>query len=404
MKGQVFEIFGFLILAIAILAVIILVRVNLAGTVGKTFLSIAERQESEGTRAGISALMYTTEEKTGKSLLELIGIATYTGKNKIDFGKKVGEIDIEKELQWRFDAIYGKGHWQINVPYPEIGKDIQMVFVIDTSASLCDDIRALANSLPDMIDKLRKTGRRVSATIYLLSGGASCCDYAITCDKFPTRSYLHCTSMERAECKSLIARSVGSYQTEEDWGHGIACAAESGPKEGWQKFSVRVGIPISDELTEGSECGARNNQYCCPSSAIVEQRKSLEDGIKGAIDYDVKVFPIKANPCGNICGIDPDTGRQFTDFTRLQCDCSSLVSEFMNEMADKTGGKMYELADASDMPKALREIMVAAQETQGKTLTIGSPKPTLKNIRAVTLLVPLPLPGIYAKAYFYEWS
>jgi len=403
MKGQVFEIMGFLVLAIAILAVIVLVRVNLAGSIGKTFLSIAERQESEGVRAGVNALLYSTEEKTGKSLLELIGVATYVGQTKIDFGKKVGDIDVEKEVQWRFDAIYGKGHWLLDVPYPNVSKDIQIVFVIDTSASLCDDIKSLALNLPDMIEKLRKSGRRVSATIYLLPGGAPCCDYTISCDKFPEKSYLHCTTMSRLECKSAINR-VGQYETEEDWGHGMACAAESGPKEGWEKFSVRVGIPISDEITEGSECGSLSSFHCCSSNEATEQHKSLEAGITGAISYGVKVFPIKANPCGTICSYQGEPPRQQTDFTQLQCDCSSLVSDFMNEIATKTGGKMYELSSASDMPRALREIMVSNQETAGKTFTVGSDKPALKNIRAVTFLVPLPLPGIYTKAYFYEWS
>jgi len=401
MKGQVFEIFGFLILAIAILAVIVLMRVNVAGSIGKTFLSITDRQYSEGVRAGINALLFTTEEKTGKSLLELIGISSYTGKNKIDFGKKVGEVDVEKELEWRFDAIYGKGHWQINVPYPNISKDIQIVFVIDTSASLCDDIKNLANNLPDMIEKLRKSGRRVSATIYLLSGGAPCCDYTISCDKFPTKSYLHCTNLARAECKSLQT-GEGQMQTEEDWGHGLVCAAETGPKEGWQKFSVRVGIPISDELPMGSECNGQN--YCCVSNrgAYSAQDDSLQAGIKASIENGMRVFPIKANPCGTICGIYQ--GGQDTVFTKTQCDCSSLVTDFMNDIADKTNGKMFELSDASDMPRALREIMISAQETRGKTFTLGSPQPALKNIRAVTFLVPLPLPGIYAKAYFYEWA
>jgi hypothetical protein len=394
MKGQVFEILAFVILAIAIMGVVLMMRVTSVGDYGDTLKAIAERATQEGVVAGINALFSMTEEKSGKNMQELVGIAAYTGSKTIDFGPGIGKIEVDKEIESRLNAMYGKGHWFVQVPYPEIEPDIQIVFIVDTSASLCDDIKAMSESLPKVIDDLYKEGKQVSATIYMLPGqGSSCCDYTIKCDKFPETSQIHCRSISTATCTSL------GGQTEEDWGNGLACVAESGPEEGWRDFSVKIGIPVSDELTQGSEnCAEKGPQY-----------DSLQNGINAAIKHDIKVFPIKAEPCGTICVAG--VGDVFTD---IQCACSSTLSKFMEEIASKTKGTMYQLSDSSGIADALADVVRKSIPPRPPSLEIGSKSGFEQRQRQIeanqkTSLVSKQMPisislaGKYTIAYIYYW-
>jgi len=169
MKGQLFEMFGFLLLSIAIIGIIVLIRLYVVGGYGKTLQTLAERYESEDLKAGVNSIFFSTEPKTGKKLSELLGIAAYTRKKDIDFGPIIGTVDIVKELEWRFDALYGKGKWYLKVPPPKI-TTIQVLIILDTSASLCDDIEDIRNNLPGIIENLRDR-YNIFATIYMLPGG-----------------------------------------------------------------------------------------------------------------------------------------------------------------------------------------------------------------------------------------
>lgn len=394
MKGQIFEMMGFVILAVAVIVTIVMMRVYLVSSFGKAYISVAERQTIEETRAGVTSLFFMTEEKSGKSMQELIGIASVLGDTKINFGPVVGEVDVAKELEWRMNAMYGRGKWFIRVPYPTIAPDIQIVFVIDTSASLCDDIEELSIGLPNLIERLESIGKKVSATIYLLAGGAPCCNFTIACDKFPESDTLHCMSISRGDCSDV--------QTDEDWGNGLVCAIKEGPKEGWEEFSVKLGIPISDEVPLGSECLGAN--YCCANNpnAYRAQYVSLQNGIKSAVDNSVFIFPIKANTCGTICLMQGTTKR--TVFTSTQCDCSNLVTSYMTEIATKTGGKMYSLREASDIIEAINDIVESINPKRKPQLEIGTQIPITKNVRAVNAPIAVPSLGVHTVANIYVWA
>ncbi|MBS3055355.1 MAG: hypothetical protein J4452_02610 [Candidatus Aenigmarchaeota archaeon] len=426
MKGQIFEVMGFVMLAIAIIAVIILLRTTSIGSFGKTILTLAERHEREGVSAGANALFSMTESKSGKSLQELVGIAAYIGNDTIDFGPSISYVDVPQEITWRLDALYGKDHWYMRVPYPKIEAAIQIIFIQDTSSSLCDDVENLRKVLPGLISDLRAAGKRVTATIYLLEGGSPCCGigsnpsqpYVISCDKFPQSQYLRCSNIGGLQCEDKRRGDPS-----EDWGHGTACAIEAGPIEGWQKFSVRVVIPISDEVPEGSECGLdTGNPRCCAStpSSYVEQHNSLLRGIEVAKKNGVFAFPIKADPgsgccpsCSNcdakcnICVIWQ--GQTYHDFTQLQCQCSGLVTQYMTEMATATGGQMYDLSKGSDLASALKDVIEKVTPERTGALEAGNRAgyeiaQRTKNIRAVNFPVPVAVAGVYTTANIYEWA
>jgi len=403
-KAVVFETMSFLILSIAIISVILLMRFYLVGGAGRTFGTVIERHVEEGVRAGVNSVLYATEERTGKTMLELMGVASYVGNDTVDFGPFIGKINVEKELEWRLDKIYGKGKWYVRVPYPNIQPDIQIVFVVDTSTSLCDDVDEMAKNLPFLIEDLRKT-RQVTATIYLLMGGANCCELGthtdlgpIACTKFKEKEYLHCGGLTPTICPGL----GGGGQRDEDWGNGIACAAKGGPKEGWADFSVRIAIPLSDELPQGSECGGVNQ--CCSGSpgSYAAQHISLVNGINAAKNNSVVVFPMRANPCGRVCSLS--RGQVFEDFTKTQCDCGGLLTEYMTEIANATGGKMFNLKDPKDLVDAMKSVIASVTPTRKPQLEAGTKPPAGVDLRAVTVPVPISLAGVYTTAYIYEWS
>jgi len=105
------EMMGFLILAIVVIGIILFMRVYLVGAYGKSFLRLTERQEVEGFRAGANSILQTTEEKTDKTILELLGVLAYHGigeNGELDFGPEIGTVNVLDELEWRMNNIYGR--------------------------------------------------------------------------------------------------------------------------------------------------------------------------------------------------------------------------------------------------------------------------------------------------------
>lgn len=425
MKGQVFETLSFLVLAIAIIGIIILMRVYLTGGFGQTFISLAERQEDEGVRAGVNAILATTEVRTGKTELELLGISAYAGNTTIDFGPVVGIVDIKQDLTWRFDALYGKNHWHMTVPYPDITPDIQIVMVSDTSSSMCYSIPVLAQKLPQVIDALRQNGKKVSFTLYMLPGAVKCCNgFTLACSpsEFPEKPYFHCRGIEtiQDQCVTKLPSGQG-VQTDEDYGDGLACAIENGPVEGWKNGAIKLAIGTSDELSIGSECGGTGN--CCPPltnypSAIDSGKNAVNASLQNkvplyliqSIDYVDK----QRTQCGNICFYDSGynsicncNGQTCTcPLSDPQCACTNLVTQFQQGLANATGGQAVTLDDLSgkDVADKIQQIINNQKQKRLPALDIGYQIPVGANIRAVNIPVPISLSGVYTNATVYEWS
>jgi len=412
MKGQIFEIFGFLILAIAVIGVILMIRYFMVGSFGKTYSAMAERHVYEEVHAGVNSIFFMTEEKSGRSMMELVGLAAYMGNDTINFGPSIGDVNVVKELEWRLDALYGKNHWHLQAKYPDITPDVQIVMVLDASASMCYAVKEISMKMPALIESFVRQGKRVTATLYILPGGANCCNgYKLQCaNQFNETPYFHCRGITDIEssCDTKTAKGAG-IQTEEDYGNGIACAIEAGPVEEWNPMSVKLGIVISDELPVGSECFGNSRLGCCPGQDYAEQRKSLEAGIKSAQKSKIPIFTIQQidyideqrTQCGTCCQVG--SGEQPLD---LQCACTDMVTQYHKDMASATGGDTFTLdsVSASDLTDKINQIIVRAKPIRKPNLEVGSPVPLDKNTRVVEVFVPVTVSGVYTKALVTQWS
>jgi len=286
--------------------------------------------------------------------------------------------------------IYGRGKWYVKIPYPDVIPRYQIVIIVDTSGSLCDDVGDMKEKLPRIIDELREDGYNVAATVFMLPGGQECCSrYGVSELKcqglFETKKYFHCMDMIRRAC------SFGP-ENNEDWGNGLACAIQEGPYEGWFDFTAKIGIVLSDELSMGSEGGDMPNK-----------QESLERGINSANSYSMKVFPFKAVTCGDVC--IRSSGVDFPNiFTQICCDYDQELSEYMEKLADETGGTFYELEYADDVSETIKDIFERHEFTIKTYMDLGTIPPANKNIKSIVVPAPVPFVGGYTNIYINTWS
>ncbi len=343
-------------------------------------------------KSGVNALFLMRDERYKMSLLDLAGRAVSEGVEMVSLGDTLQAVNISRELEWRMDALFGKGNWHLTIPFPEKKEFLtQLVIVADVSGSLCDDLNDLKR-LPFIIEDLNKKGRSVFATLYML--GLSDCSHPlinlpdIVCSDFDTEHF-RCGIIPCPPIKPTI-----DWQTEEDWGNGIACASRLGPAGGWSEGAARLGIVISDELPGGSECGKNDACASCNVGSATYQYRSLDNGIESATENKVKIFGLRADPCGSVTA--PGTRGAFI------CYCKDVVGNYMNEITSKTGGKWFELEDASEVTKIIEKIIIETKKPEARIIDIGSPIPKRVRTYAYELLVPTN--RNFTKATAYTWS
>ncbi|MBN2094653.1 MAG: hypothetical protein JW727_01265 [Candidatus Aenigmarchaeota archaeon] len=403
-KGQTFEILGMVVLGVAIIGLLFFLGVFSMKDYTNTAKDLTERQQLESFKAGVNSILYTTESRTGKTMIELLGIAAKSGNTTIYFGPGVGEIDVKKELEWKFDAIYGKGNWYLRIPFPNVSADVQIVAVVDTSASMCEQIYALVTDVPQVIDDLRANGKKAEMTIFLLGTPSCCIQKNGAWIPFDVRKetketdYFHVVAMP-LNYENMVCRNPcgGQGSNDEDWGAGLECAIAMGPYKGpgqfgWRENVIKVAIPISDELPGGTECG-------CPSGG---SRTLFDRGLKRATQDDVYIFAFRGDACGTI---KTGAGCQSVVVPDNYCSCSrGTLSQWMDEMSNTTKGQMYDLSDVSDSAETIEKIIKEIQPNRVPYLEAGTVPPKGKNIRSSTNILPVTVLGKYVELYVYHWN
>jgi len=448
-SGQLSETVSFVLLVTVILFMIIIMRIVILSDSVQALRITVDRNENERLKSGVNALFLMSDERYEMSLLDLAGRAASERKELVFISDVLYPVNVSEELEWRMDVLFGKGNWHMTIPFLEKKEEefiTQMVLVADVSGSLCDDLNDLKR-LPPIIENINKEGRTVEATLYLL-GRSECSSRGydeIVCSDFETEHF-KCRPLKSSsdrdrqdddkddenddeefyydiagredddqEKPSNVCKLTG--ETTEDWGNGIACAARWGPVGGWAESekSIRLGVVISDELSGGSECGCKQwESYectidgkiytcrdCVEDDACVScdigtntlQDKSVNNGITEALDNDVKVFGLLANPCGNITA--PGSGNEFV------CNCKGVLANYMGYISSITGGESFALVNASQVSDIIEDIIIKTKKDDMDKIDIGSLIPSHVRIYAYEILVPTT--GNYTKATAYAW-
>jgi len=409
MKAQFSEMLAFMFLVIFVTFFIVFIRLSTLPGLSATLNAAVEAHESKYLMSGVNVVFFSTEPKSGKPLMEMLGLAAYVGNKTIDMGRYIGTVDISEEIAKRMDAVFGKGKWSMEVDFPETVPEFQIVIVADTSGSMCNDIVDLRDKLPEILSNLKKAGRKAEVTVYMLPSPSGCCvdgeEVTISCTGlgFPDKEEFNCETVNSAE-KLRCQLQSSNAQTSEDWGNGLACAVQHGPRGGWKDGTIRIGIPLSDELSLGSECG-------CTDASCKSGLDSLQAAILEAGKNDVKIFPLRAYPCGTVCYPAPTcANQQCSELNkRTYCSCGdTLLIDWMTRLASQTGGTMYNLTDSGGTAEKINDIVSSMQVERISYLQLGTtldlPRSQGKRIRSWDFTLPVSYSGKYTVAHVYAWQ
>jgi hypothetical protein len=307
---------------------------------------------------------------TEKTLSQLVADRVASGSNPVTYGKGFGNIDVDKQLTEFFDRYFGKDHWRFEMTPP---RPVSVAIVVDTSSSIDDDIQNINSKVPKILEDLEKQGKVIFFNYYLLSEGY------IHCSDLKLTSRMSCYELSRYQC------NLQGQQLHEDWGDGVACAADY--------YEPKAVMVITDELSGGSEP--------CMSSDGADTsfaQASAERGINAAKRHFVKVFPLMANfLCQEACGSNPIYCSPFC----TPCTKDKL-KELLERMATETGGKLYDLSGEVDSEEIVREVLSGLPS---ESLVLGYEKPRdVSRVQSFEFLVPAPT--VYTdvwRAYLYVW-
>jgi hypothetical protein len=137
---------------------------------------------------------------------------------------------------------------------------------------------------------------------------------------------------------------------------------------------------VSDELSGSTGC--ESDSACTDVSGCVDGWQSVLNGAQAVLDNHVQTFGLKAS----------------------NERCHDKIIEWMDYIAVPTGGKTFDLKQASEVSKTIKDIIATVYPPDSLSkIDVGSTPPRNIRIRAYDILVPLPTPGEFTKAYIYQW-
>jgi hypothetical protein len=204
--------------------------------------------------------------------------------------------------------------------------DVDVIILVDTSGSLTDDLGQLCAALPGALESIRESGLSVQARVVGVKDKYRCIE------------------------TTVFAMAGGSDVADDDWGIGIAELAGSSL---WRPSALRVIIPVSDAGPAGGN----------PVDDPGPDRDVTTRAIRAAVANKVILSPLLATPDSNA---SPD------DRARLEA--------LAQDMAAKTGGRVFVSAGLSDVPQAVEQLILAAVETKAGLTAIAAAIPTPANV------------------------
>ncbi|HLF29286.1 MAG TPA: hypothetical protein VJG32_23425 [Anaerolineae bacterium] len=200
---------------------------------------------------------------------------------------------------------------------------IDVIILADTSASVIDDLDRLCAGLPDALKSINAAGLSVQARVIGITDKYRCAQDTI---------------------RSLSAGS--NVADDEDWGMGIV---ELAGRATWQPAALRLIIPLSDAGP------ASGNPVHDPGA----DRDITTRAIRAASANKIVVSPLL---------IDSDPDATPDDQARLE--------RLAQELASKTGGRVFISRDPSDLLGGVTQLIVAASEIKAGLTAVAATIPT----------------------------
>jgi len=201
--------------------------------------------------------------------------------------------------------------------------DVDAVILADTSASMIDDLDAVCRALPDVLQSIRDTGLNVQARVVGVKDRYACAEDTV---------------------RTLLPDA--SVVTGEDWGQAVAVLSEG---HAWQSGATRLLIPLSDAGPASGD----------PVDDPGPDRDAATRAIRAAVAHGVILSPLLTQP-------EPDVSPD--DRARLEA--------LAQDMASKTGGRVFLSAGPSDLPEAISQLITSAVETPTGLTAIAAAIPT----------------------------
>ena len=204
--------------------------------------------------------------------------------------------------------------------------DVDVIILIDTSGSLTDDLGQLCAALPGTLESIHESGLSVQARVVGMKDKYRCIE------------------------TTVFAMAGGSGVADDDWGVGIAELAGGSL---WRASALRMIIPVSDAGPAGGN----------PVDDTGPDRDVTTRAIRAAVANKVILSPLLATP-------DPNASPG--DRVRLEA--------LAQDMAAKTGGRVFVSRGLSDVPQAVEQLILAAMETKAGLTAIAAAIPTPANV------------------------
>ncbi|MFH0955245.1 MAG: hypothetical protein V1777_04020 [Candidatus Micrarchaeota archaeon] len=269
---SVFEnIVGFILIITLVVAAYFILTFNQANQFEQQAKASQTVFYSHQLSENLVGILKTTEPVSNMPLSELIGHYIYYKNPSMTTG--FVQVNVKKTVENAFDAVYGKENYFFQVE-PK-GTDVRMIFLVDGSKSLKDDLESLHTTLPPLMESFEGTGIEIEPPqIFILKSNESTDPVAFDCQSFDwtvmvngEAIHINCLELEMqnvyADYKFESVRNL-PIKSYEDWASATAFKAIEMDNSPLEK-AITFFFPISDELSTGSEpdsCNKPDYSYC----------------------------------------------------------------------------------------------------------------------------------------------
>jgi len=264
---------------------LIVVEISRMHEAADTTVAMQTFSEERRLEESLDSLLKITEPRTKETIGEIFANCSYYGDVDLNYaGTSVSCRAILEEL---FDSFYGRENYYVKIPRMkyELSKDVEMVFIVDTSGSMQDDLQKIGQSILYIKSSFTGNIHFYIYTLGLTMPTAQCTEPNVTC-----------AEISQSELDALRQQAGIPEEhcvLQEAYGLGVAWWASKQPKD---SNNIRIIIPASDELSCSDEFISSNGLHY-GGTAIADL--SIDFGINAIKNHkNVRIYPMLCDPIG----------------------------------------------------------------------------------------------------------